>query len=262
MTVRALAVALMASLLGAAAIAQPAQRPRAQAQQPAPTPAPTPAPAAPAATPAPAPPAAQPTSPPAAQDQPPAADTRPAYQVEGFRSARLNMTEQEVREAINRDFPATGTGIRRTGNIDTQANRVYRTTALVVTVRDLMPDTGTARVEYILGYQSHKLIQVNVIWGTPADPQAPLDVVQTAAARLQTFFLQENFPPERRAANVQQGNELVMFRGRDAQGRTVEVVAQVQAPTREGQRGSHFVRLSYILNPEQPDVFTLRRGDF
>ena len=187
---------------------------------------------------------------------------RPLYQVEGFRTARLNMTEQEVREAINRDFPTTGTGTRRTGNVDSQTNRVFRTTALVVTVRDLMPDTGTARVEYILGYQTRKLIQVNVIWGTPADPQAPLEVVQTAAARLQTFFLQENFPAERRAANVQQGNELVMFRGRDSQGRTVEVVAQAQPAAREGQRGTHSVRLSYILNPEQPDVYTLRRGDF
>jgi hypothetical protein len=254
MIVRALAIAVMASLVGTAAVAQ-AQRQRAQAQQTAPTP------------PAPTPPATQPATPPGTPPatptpEQPAADARPAYQVEGFRSARLNMTEQEVRDAINRDFPTTGNGPRRTGNIDAQANRVYRTTALVITVRDLMPDTGTARVEYILGYTSRKLIQVNVIWGTPADPQAPLDVVQTAAARLQTFFLQENFPPDRRAANVQQGNELVMFRGRDAQGRTVEVVAQVQPAAREGQRGSHFVRLSYILNPEQPDVYTLRRGDF
>jgi hypothetical protein len=197
--------------------------------------------------------------------QTPAADARPelpAYQVEGFRSARFNMSEREARDAINRDFPAAGTGIRRTGNIDAQTNRVYRTTALVITVRDLMPDTGTAQVEYILGYQSRKLIQVNVIWGTPADPQSPLYVVQTIAARLRTFFLQENFPADRRATNVQQGNELVMFRGRDPQGRTVEVVAQVTPAPREGQRGSHFVRLSYILNPEQPDVYTVRHGDF
>lgn len=256
MLVRSLAIAAVLSFAGASVLAQPA--PRQQAQQPAPAPAP-----------------AQPPAPVQAPGQPPAqapagnaatpagqASERPLYQVEGFRTARLNMTEQEVRDAINRDFPTTGTGTRRTGNVDSQTNRVFRTTALVVTVRDLMPDTGTARVEYILGYQTRKLIQVNVIWGTPADPQAPLEVVQTAAARLQTFFLQENFPPERRAANVQQGNELVMFRGRDAQGRTVEVVAQAQPAAREGQRGTHSVRLSYILNPEQPDVFTLRRGDF
>ncbi len=248
MIARALAVAAALSLAGAAAFAQPAPRTPQQAQQP----------------PQGQPPAGGATVPPAGQ-QAPAADARPErppYQVEGFRSARLNMTEQEVRESINRDFPTTGTGTRRTGNIDSQTNRVYRTTALVITVRDLMPDTGTARIEYILGYQSRKLIQVNVIWGTPADPAAPLEVVQTAAARLQTFFLQENFPADRRWVNQQQQDGLVMFRGRDAQGRTVEIVAQVQPPPREGQRGSHSVRLSYILNPEQPDVYTLRRGDF
>jgi hypothetical protein len=255
MTVRALAIAAALSLAGASAFAQ-AQRPPQQAQQPAQPPVQPPAQA----------PAQAPATPPAGGATPPAspapATERPAYQVEGFRSARLNMTEQEVREAINRDFPTTGTGTRRTGNIDSQTNRVYRTTALVITVRDLMPDTGTARIEYILGYQSRKLIQVNVIWGTPADPQAPLEVVQTAAARLQTFFLQENFPADRRWINLQQQDGLVMFRGRDTQGRTAEVVAQVQPAPREGQRGSHSVRLSYILNPEQPDVYTLRRGDF
>jgi hypothetical protein len=253
MTVRAIALAAVLSLGAAAAFAQPAPRPPQQAQQPA-----TPVPQQPAGQqPAGQPPAAPPPAAPAA------ADTRPLYQVEGFRSARLNMTEQEVREAINRDFPAgAGGGTRRTGNIDTQQNRVYRTTALVISVRDVMPDTGVARIEYILGYQSRKLIQINVIWGTPADPQAPLEVVQTAAARLQTFFLQENFPADRRGVNLQQQDGLVMFRGRDPQGRTVEVVAQVQQPPREGQRGSHSVRLSYILNPEQPDVYTLRRGDF
>jgi len=257
MIVRALAIAAALSFAAAAAFAQPAQRgqqpqrPAQEAQQPQ--------------QPAQPPPAAQPPAqqPPAgAANQTPPAAERPPYQVEGFRSARLNMTEQEVREAIARDFPTTGTGTRRVGNIDSQTNRVYRTTALVVTVRDLMPDTGTARVEYILGYQSRRLIQVNIIWGTPADPQAPLEVVQTAAARLQTFFLQENFPADRRWVNQQQQDGLVMFRGRDAQGRTVEVVAQVQQPPREGQRGTHSVRLSYILNPEQPDVYTLRRGDF
>jgi hypothetical protein len=211
-------------------------------------------------------PAQQPAQPPAAgaPGQPAQTGTRPErplYQIEGFRSARFNMTEQEVREAINRDFPTTGNGPRRVGNIDSQPNRVYRTTALIVTVRELMPDAGTAKVEYIIGYQSRKLIQVNVIWGTPADPNAPLEAVQTAATRLQTFFLQENFPADRRWMNLQQQDGLVMFRGRDAEGRTVEVVAQVQ-PAVQGRRAAHSVRLSYILNPEQPDVYTLRRGDF
>ncbi len=221
--------------------------------------------AAAAAQPAPTPPsAAAPTSPPAqGAGEAPAASDRPLYQVEGFRSARFNMTEQEVRESINRDFPRTGNSARRVGDIDSQPNRVFRTTALVITVRDLMPDTGSVRVEYILGYQSRRLIQVNLIWGAPADPQAPADVVQTVATRLQAFFARENFAPDSRMAGaVQQDGTIIVFRGRDPQARVVEVIAKPPAAAREGQRPDQWVRLSYVANPERPDVYTLRRGDF
>ncbi len=236
----------------AAASAQPAPRP---AQ---PTPPTTPVPAPPStATPAPAPPTTQGTA-----DAPPASE-RPLYLVEGFRSARFNMTEPEVREAILRDFPRTGSGARRTGEPDSQPNRVFRTTALVITVRDLMPDTGSVRIEYILGYQSRRLIQVNLIWGNPADPQAPADVVQTVATRLQAFFARENFAPDSRMAGaVQQDGTIIVFRGRDPQARVVEVIAKPPTAAREGQRPDQWVRLSYIANPERPDVYTLRRGDF
>ena len=59
----------------------------------------------------------------------------------------------------------------------------------MVTVRDLMPDTGTARVEYILGYQTRKLIQVNVIWGDEkAKDQTDSNALVTAGTRLERYF--------------------------------------------------------------------------
>src|SRR5439155_21225957 len=80
--------------------------------------------------------------------------------LDGFGSARFEMTELEVREAIDRDFPSAETGRRRVGQIDVEADRVFLTRALLVSVRDVLPGSGSARVEYVLGYQRHRLIQV------------------------------------------------------------------------------------------------------
>lgn len=216
-------------------------------------------------------------APPAAATPAAPANDRPLYQVEGFRSARFGMAEAALREAINRDFPRAGTGApRRTAEIDLQNNRVHRTTSLVITVRELMPDTGLVRIEYILGFQTRQLIQVNLIWGTPIEPSASLESVTTPAARLQSFFVQENFPDDRRLINamMQDGTQL-LFRGRDAEGRTVELVAgqrragdaaqpgqPAQGQPAQGQAAAHWLRLSYVLNPERPDVYSLRRGEF
>ncbi len=256
MDTRSLIAAIAMAAIASAASAQPVPRP-AQPSPPA-----TPVPAPPSAT----DPAPTPAAPPAAPGtgDAAAASGRSFYQVEGFRSARFNMTEQEVREAINRDFPRTGNGVRRLGEVEVQPNRVFRTTALVFSARNLMPDTGLVHVEYILGHQTRRLIQVNLIWGTPWEPQAPLESVQTVVARLQTFFVQERFPPDSINIGVAQPDgSLLVFRGRDEQGRIVEVVANGQA-AREGQRAQHWVRLSYILtsDPERADIFRLRRGDF
>lgn len=256
----ALLAAAATIAIATVAVAQPAPRPA----QPAPA-APVPAPPAAAQPAPPSPPAPVPAQAPAAPGtDTQAAGERPLYQVDGFRAARFGMTEQEVREAINRDFPRTGDGVRRLGEIEAQPNRVFRTTALIVSARNLMPDTGNVRAEYILGYQTRRLIQVNLIWGTPVEPQAALESVQTVIARLQTFFVQERFPPGSTNVGVTQPDgALVVFRGRDGQGRVVEVVANGQ-PAREGQRPQHWVRLSYILAPdaERADIYRMRRGDF
>lgn len=216
--------------------------------------------------------AQQPTAAPA--DPLVAPPSGPPYLVEGFRSARFGMADAELREAINRDFPrAAGAGApRRTGEIEAQNNRVHRTTSLVIAVRDLMPDAGLARIEYILGHQTRALIQVNVIWGTPVEPNASLESITTPALRLQNFFAQENFAAERRLINAQmQDGSQLLFRGRDADGRTVDLVISAQQQRRPAGAGpqsqaapatTHWLRLSYVLNPERPDVYSLRRGDF
>src|SRR5215471_4966714 len=80
----------------------------------------------------------------------------PATTIDGFRRARFGMNEQQVREAIRQEFP--GAAIART------VHPSEKTTVLSITVSDLLPDTGNARIYYILGYRSKTLVQVNLLW--------------------------------------------------------------------------------------------------
>src|SRR5207244_3808179 len=80
--------------------------------------------------------------------------------IDGFRQARFGMTEDQLRQAIKKDFPAAAAKLK----VSTHPSE--KTTVLTVTVADLLPQTGTARVFYVLGYKSKKLIQVNIVWAS------------------------------------------------------------------------------------------------
>src|SRR5207244_4722112 len=93
-------------------------------------------------------------------------DTTERVQVEGFRSARWGMTEVQVKAAIQKDFNIP------VDKEQVEENPSERTSVLSVTGNEILEGAGKARISYILGYTTKKLIQVNVIWGTTIDPQA------------------------------------------------------------------------------------------
>ncbi|MGH7094892.1 MAG: hypothetical protein ACREFB_15330, partial [Stellaceae bacterium] len=99
----------------------------------------------------------------------PAASTAPAValptmQVTGFRDAHWGMTAAEVKAAIRKDFSIPP------DKVQAEANASERTSVLSVTVPNLIEGAGKARVSYIFGFTTKKLIQVNALWGTPVDP--------------------------------------------------------------------------------------------
>ena len=67
-----------------------------------------------------------------------------------------------------------------------------------MSVPDLLDGAGLAQVSYIFGYSSKKLIQVNVLWGTAADPQATPDKIAAAADQLRLLFLDSGYDDRRR----------------------------------------------------------------
>jgi hypothetical protein len=197
----------------------------------------------------------------AAPAAPAEAPTVPPVSIDGFRSAHFGMTEAEIRKAIEADFKLTGTAVHPSDNT------VERTHLLTVTVPDLVPDSGKAVVDYVLGYKSHSLIEINVTWSTATDPTNKPTTLLHAGATLQSYFQAEAFPAGQTTANAVLANgSLLLFRGSDPAGHTVVLV--LSGPVRQdpkehkAQMTPAVLSLVYAVDPAHPDVFRLQKGTF
>ncbi|HET6233925.1 MAG TPA: hypothetical protein VFE41_03000 [Acetobacteraceae bacterium] len=187
--------------------------------------------------------------------------TPPPVSIDGFRSAHFGMTEAEVRKAIETDFKLSGSAVRPGDN------PVERTHLLSVTVPDLVPDSGKAVIDYVLGYKSHGLIEVNVTWSTAADTAIKPTTLLHTGGTLQGYFQSEAFPAGQTAVNAMLANgSLLMFRGTDPAGHTVVLV--LSGPVRQdpkdhkAQMTPAVLSLVYAIDPAHPDVFRLQKGTF
>jgi hypothetical protein len=195
------------------------------------------------------------------QDQaaPPAG---PPATIDGFRQARFGMSEEQVRQAIRKDFPAAA------AKLASAVHPSEKTTILSLTATDLLPHTGKARISYILGYHSKKLIQVNILWSSDGTADGDEAVVGTANA-LRDYFASENFRADSTVANRQLAeNTILVFRGSDDQKRTVLLVlAGVAASARSEEKKEPrppplTLELSYIEDAAHPDIFKIGKGQF
>jgi hypothetical protein len=193
------------------------------------------------------------------QPSPPAG---PPAQIEGFRQARFGMSEEQVRQAIRKDFP--GAAAKLTAAIHPSE----KTTVLSLSVADLLPHTGNARISYILGYRSKKLSQVNIIW-TSDGTTAGDEIVVGIANSLRDYFASEKFKPDSVVANHQlAANTILVFRGSDDQKRTVllllsGVAASAESEEKKAPKPSPLtLELSYIADAAHPDVFRIGKGQF
>jgi len=182
--------------------------------------------------------------------------------VEGFRSARWGMDAAQVKAAILKDFGITAEKVK------TEENAAERTTILSVTVSDLLEGAGPARVSYVFGFKTKKLIQVTILWGTPVDSQAHPDKIVTAANQLRQLFLDSGYQPETVVTNARMADgTILIFQGQDADKHTTVLrLANAPAPAKgaktEGPGGSVALSLSYTLDSRSPDIFRLKKGQF
>jgi hypothetical protein len=194
----------------------------------------------------------------------PSPETEPVehVKVEGFRSARWGMDAAQVKTAIQKDFGITAEKVK------TEENAAERTTILTVTVNDLLEGAGPARVSYVLGFKTKKLIQVTILWGTQVDPQAHPDKIVAAANQLRQLFLDSGYQPESVVTNARMADgTILVFQGQDADKHTTVLrLANAPAPAKgsktEASGGSVALSLSYTLDSRSPDIFRLKKGQF
>lgn len=211
---------------------------------------------------------AQPASPTKDEQQPtaqaPNAESADPFQTDGFRSAHWGMTDAQVKAAIRKDFNVPP------DKVQTEENASERTAVLTITVGDLLEGAGKARVSYILGYSSKKLIQVNIVWGTAVDPQTKPDRIVAAANQLRALFLSYPYQPDTVASNVPTANgTITVFQGQDAEKHmTLLRLVSTPAPAppknakSETPAANVMLFLSYVMDVRNPDVYRLKKGQF
>ena len=174
------------------------------------------------------------------------------------------MTEAEVKTAITGDFKIPADKLKA------EPNPNERTTVLTIQVPDLIDGAGIARVSYIFGYTTKKLIQVNLVWGTPVDPQAKPEGIVAAANQLRDLFMSSGYEPGTVVANARANDgEVIVFEGQDADKHTTLLrLAAGQRPAadkdakKEKPAPVTVLSLSYILDTRNPDIYRLKKGQF
>lgn len=177
--------------------------------------------------------------------------------IEGFRSAQFGMNERDVMKAIFQDFKINRKKISRV------THPTEKTVSLGINVEKLLPNSGPAKVFYILGHKSKRLIHVNVIWGKPATPKPDAENVVATANQLRNHLAQKSYQKEGLALNAQLSEGIILvFQGLDKKGRAVKLVLVNPKgdPKKAGENIS--LTLSYIEKPNKPDVFRIKDGDF
>lgn len=209
-----------------------------------------------------------------AGQNPPAAVTvpqLPEYQLKGFRAAAFGMDEQAVRKAINADFNVKESAVK------VEDSPVDRTRVLVVSLPKLEPGPGPAVVSYILGFSSKRLIQVNVVWSGEKNEKSQAPSIQplyAAGVSLGSHFLKYSWKEHGlRKDLLVDKTAILMFQGesKSSKGLVEVFLGNVPVTLKEPDKtetalgqpdGPAFLRVSYVANREEPDVYRVKAGEF
>jgi hypothetical protein len=183
--------------------------------------------------------------------------------IDGFRSAKFGMDVNRVKKAIAKDFKISSRKIKLS------KHATQKTVNLAITVPELFAAGGPSRVIYVFGHESKKLIQINVFWGANggnpknANGQSVVD----AANLLRTHFVKKRYKDGSLVINGQLApSKIMVFRGADKKGRMAVLVLDtpkaLEGEKKEDTQKKISLQLSYILNPEKPDILTIEEGMF
>ena len=185
-------------------------------------------------------------------------NTKPWANIDGFRSAKFGMQMDEVKDAIGRDFNI----FERKINVITHPTE--QTQSLGITIDKLLPISGKTRVVYVFGYESKKLMQVNILIGHPVDTNLTPQQVVDSGNMLGNHFFKKRYLEDGLVAHARLNDgSVLIFRGKDQKGRMVLLrLSDPQSSNKDNEGLKIALNLSYIEKPGQPDVYKLKEGDF
>jgi hypothetical protein len=179
--------------------------------------------------------------------------------LDGFRSAKFGMSEKQVLRSIKKDFKLSPSKTKRT------TNSLEKTFAIHIVVPKLLGTGGTARVSYIFGHKSQKLSHVNIAWGLGVAKKVDGQSVVDTANLLRSHFAKKKYEDMLLNGKLSEGVILV-FRGTDNKGRMAILILKTPKPVKDESQEDATKRisltLSYVLNPSEPDILTIKEGDF
>lgn len=182
-----------------------------------------------------------------------------ALVVDGFRSAKFGMTEDEVRAAIEADFGLSGDAVV------SGENSAERTQILTIVADELLTSGGKAQVSYVFGYTSKTLIQVGVSWNSQIDPSVDAAKLYANGDVLTAYFTGAGYAPASIRTGVVLDSGILLFRGEDAERHaTILILQGAYSGGGDTQRvlTPTSLALLYTVDSENPDIFQIEPGKF
>jgi hypothetical protein len=171
------------------------------------------------------------------------------FRIKGFRGAVFGMNEGQVMAAIAKDFQVPPERVERS------VTPLERTTVLTVRLDALEPGPGPAKVAYVLGAGSRRLVRIAVIW-------EPNDAADRAALPDDGVILVNYFKGQAWEKDATSGpapldaNAQSLFSGEDPDGAAVEVALQGASSNPSA------LAVTYIQDVDHPDIYRLPDGAF
>jgi len=184
--------------------------------------------------------------------------TKPWAKIEGFRSAKFGMSMNAVKKSIYKDFKL------RDSKITALKHPTEQTESIGITVEELLPDAGKARVVYVFGYRTKKLIQINILLGHPVDTSATPQQIVDSGNLLGNHFFKKRYQEDGLVAHARLNDgSILIFRGKDQKGHMALLrLSNPQPSDKNSEDLKISLSLSYIENPGKPDAYQLKDGDF
>ncbi len=195
----------------------------------------------------------------------PSARAGAPYEVKGFRDLTFGSSEAQVRNVLKTSFNVPDSEVKRVENIG------EGTVVLSAPLSNVEPGPGRAMVYAIMGHDSKKLIQVNLVWAAKENTPAMRDTYGAAAMRFGQYFDGFNWADGTAKMQAAGKNALVVFGGNDQKTGSVRVLVDGveydslvdgQSKRSEAPETPPVLQIIYVGDRVHPDVIHITENSF